>query len=57
MVHDLVPDGSYDQLISLKEVNHFAQVLENQMIRLHLDDAILTKLLMKQLSSTGALIF
>ena len=57
MVHDLVPDGSYDQLISLKEVNHFAQVLENQMIRLDLDDAISTKLLIKQLSSTGALIF
>ena len=57
MIRNSAPDGSYDQLIVLEEVNRIAQVLENDEIRLHSDDAISTRLLIKQLSSKGTLTF
>jgi hypothetical protein len=44
-------------LIALKEVNQIAQVLDNDKIRLHPDDAISTKILIKQLSREGTLTF
>ncbi len=57
MIRKAAPDGSRDQLICLEEVNRLSQVVENQRIRLHPHDAISTKLLLEQLSSTGALTF
>jgi len=51
------PDSSHDQLIALEKVNCMAQVLENDKIRLHPDDAVSTRLLIKQLSSKGTLTF
>ncbi|SRR5260221_149389 len=57
MIHNSVLDGSYDQLICLEKVNCFSKVIENQRIRLYPDDAISTKLLIEQLSSTGSLTF
>ncbi len=57
MIRDVAPDNSRDKLISLEEVNCLAQVIENQSIRLHPDDAISTKLLIEQLSSVGNLTF
>jgi len=57
VIRNSVPDGSRDQLIALKEVNHIARVLENDEIRLHPDDAISTRLLIEQLSSKGTLTF
>ena len=50
-------DGSRDQLIALKEVNRVARALENDKIRLHPDDAVLTRLLIKELSGKGTLTF
>ena len=57
MIRSSAPDGSRDQLICLQEVNRLSRVIENQRIRLHPDDAISTKLLIEQLSSTGSLTF
>ena len=57
MIHDLAPDHSRDQLIALEEVNRMAQVIENDKIRLHPDDAISTKLLIGQLAEGGTLTF
>jgi len=57
VIRDAAPDNSRDKLISLEEVNRLAQVIENQSIRLHPDDAISTKLLIEQLSSVGNLTF
>jgi len=57
VIRKAAPDGSRDQLICLEEVNRLSQVVENQRIRLHPHDAISTKLLLEQLSSTGALTF
>jgi hypothetical protein len=49
-----MPDRSHDQLISLKEVNKIAQALDNNdKIRLHPDNAISTRLWIKQLSKEG----
>lgn len=56
-IRDAAPDGTRDQLIALKEVNRIAQVLENDKIRLHPDDAVSTRLLIEQLSSKGTLTF
>ena len=57
MIRDSAPDGSRDQLIALEEVNRLAQVLENDRIRLHPDDAISTQLLIAQLSHQGHLTY
>jgi len=38
-------------LIALKEVNQIAHALNNDKIRLHLDDAISTRLLIRQLAT------
>jgi len=57
VIRNSAPDGSHDQLIVLEEVNRIAQVLENDEIRLHPDDAISTRLLIEQLSSKGTLTF
>ena len=35
MVQKIVPEGSCDQLVALKEMNQIAQVLESHKIRLH----------------------
>ena len=40
MICNSAPDGSHNQLIALEEVSRIAQVLENNEIRLHSDDAI-----------------
>jgi hypothetical protein len=57
VIRDSAPDGSRDQLIALEEVNRVAQVLVNDEIRLHPDDAISTKLLLDNLASKDAHIF
>jgi len=57
VIRNSAPNDSRDQLIVLNEVNHIARVLENDEIRLHPDDAISTRLLIKQLSSKGTLTF
>ena len=57
MICSSAPDSSCDQLIALEKVNHMAQVLENDEIRLHPDDAVSTRLLIEQLSSKGTLTF
>ena len=57
MIRDSAPDDSHDQLIALQEVNQLAQVLENDKIRLHPDDAISTKILIAQLSHQGNLTY
>jgi len=57
VIHDSAPDGSRDHLIALKEVNQIAQVLDNDKIRLHPEDAISTRLLIEQLSGEGTLTF
>jgi hypothetical protein len=49
-VHNELPDGTCDQLISLKKINYIAYAFYNKM-RLHLDDAISTRLLIKWLSA------
>jgi len=49
------PDSSCDQLITLKEVNQIAQVLNNHRTRLHPDDAIATRLLLEELSKHDVL--
>jgi len=51
------PDGTYNQLIALEEVNRITQALENDKIRLHPDDAVSTKLLIEELSGKGTLTF
>ena len=51
MICDSASDGSHNQLIALEEVNHVAQVLENDKIRLHPDDAVSTRLLLEHLAS------
>ena len=56
-IRNSAPECSCDQLIALEEVNRLAQVLENDKIRLHPDDAISTKLLIEQLSHQGNLTF
>jgi len=50
-IRDLVPHGSHDYLIALKEVNQIAHALDNDKIRLHPDDAISTRLLIGQLAA------
>ena len=57
MIRGSAPDSSRDQLIALEEVNRMAQVLENDKIRLHPDDAVSMRLLIEQLSSKGTLTF
>ena len=58
MIRKFAPDGSRDQLISLREVNKIAQALDdNDKIRLHPDDAIATRLLIEQLSKEGTRTF
>ena len=58
MIREFAPDGSRDQLISLREVNKIAQALDdNDKIRLHPDDAIATRLLIEQLSKEGTRTF
>ena len=58
MIRESSPDGSRDQLISLKEVNQIAQALDDDdKIRLHPDDAISTRLLIEQLSKEGTRTF
>ena len=47
------PDGTCDQLISVKEINHIAHAFDSDKMRLHPDDAISTRLLIKQLSAQG----
>jgi hypothetical protein len=56
-IHDFTSDGSCDQLIALDEVNHVTQVLKNDKIRLHLDDAVSTRLFLEHLASKDANIF
>ena len=57
MIRDSVPDGSHDQLIALKEVNQIAQALENNETRLHLSDAVSTRLVMEKLAENSMLTF
>jgi len=57
VIRNWAPDGSRNHLIALKEVNQIAQVLDNDKIRLHPDDALSTKILIKQLSREGVLTF
>jgi hypothetical protein len=57
VVHDLAPDNSCDELIALEEVNRMAQVIENDNIRLHPDDAVSTRLLIEQLAGGDTLTF
>ena len=57
MICNTAPEGSHDRLITLKEVNQIAQVIDNHKIRLHPDDAIATRLLMDELSTQGHLTF
>jgi len=57
MIRNLAPDGSRDQLIALKEVNQIAQALENDKTRLHLSDAVSTRLVMENLAENSALTF
>ena len=52
-IHALVPASSCDHLIAVKEVNQIAQVIENNEIRLHLYNAISTRMLIKQLAIEG----
>ena len=47
------PDGTRDQLISLKEINHIAHAFYSDKMRLHPDDAISTRLLIERLSAQG----
>ena len=56
-IRDSAPDGSRDQLIALQEVNHVAQDLVNDKIRLHPDDAISTRLSLEDLASKGTYVF
>ena len=56
-IRDAAPDDSRDQLICLEEVNCIARAVDNQDIRLHPDDAISTKTMIENLSSSGTLIF
>ena len=53
----MAPEGSHNRLVALKEVNQIAQVLESHKIRLHLDDAIASRLLLDKLSKKGVLTF
>jgi hypothetical protein len=58
MICEVSPNGSHNQLISLKEVNQIAQALDDDdKIRLHPDDAISTRLLIEQLSKEGICTF
>ena len=57
VIHDLAPDGSRDQLISLREVNLIAHTFDNDKTRLHPSDAISTRLRMEWLARQGALTF
>jgi len=57
VIRDLAPDGSRDQLISLREVNLIAHTFDNDKIRLHPSDAISTRLRMERLARQGALTF
>ena len=56
-IYDSASDGSRNQLIALNEVNHITQVLENDKIRLHPDDAVSTRLFLEHLASKDANIF
>jgi hypothetical protein len=54
VIHESTPDRSHNQLISLKKVNKIAQALDDDdKIRLHLDNAISTRLWIEQLSKEG----
>ena len=57
MIRDLTPNGSHDHLIALKEVNQIAYVLDNDKTKLHPDNAILTRLLIRQLAAKDTLTF
>jgi hypothetical protein len=57
VIRDLAPDRSRDQLIALEEVNRMAQVIENDNIRLHPEDAVSTQLLIEQLAEGGTLTY
>ena len=52
-VHNESPDGTHNQLISLKEINHIAFAFYSDKMRLHPDDAISTRLLIERLSAQG----
>jgi len=56
-IRNLVPHGSHDYLIALKEVNQIAHTLDNDKIRLHPDDAISTRLLIGQLATQDTCTF
>ena len=47
------PDGTRNQLISLKEINHIAHAFYSDKMRLHPDDAISMRLLIEWLSAQG----
>ena len=57
MICDSMPNGSHDHLITLKEVNQIAHVLDNDKTRLHPDNAISTRLLIRQLAAKDTLTF
>src|SRR5216683_7519629 len=59
-VHDIwdsAPNGSWDQFISLQDVCRMACMVEEENIRLHKEDAILTKLWVDRLKVKNIHIF
>ena len=56
-IRDLAPNGSHDKFIALKDVNRMAQVLDREMICLHLEDAISTKLWIDRFKANNILVF
>jgi hypothetical protein len=50
-IHNESPDGTHNQLISLKEINHIAHAFNSDKMRLHPDDSISTRLLIEWLST------
>jgi hypothetical protein len=56
-IRDSAPDGSSDQFISLQDVCQMARVVEEEDIRLHIEDAISTKLWVDRLKAKNINIF
>jgi len=56
-IEDAVPDLSCDHFISIADVRHMAQVLKNEIIRLHPEDLISVRLYTDQLKAQHAQVF
>jgi hypothetical protein len=56
-IWDLAPNGSRDRFISLQDICQMAPTVEEEDIRLHIEDAISTKLWVDQLKVKNINIF